>query len=82
MKFKFQRGFIKGGYYAIVDFFIPSRKLCIEIDGPYHLRPEQQAKDKHRDKWLREVRRLKIKRLTNEQAFSISVEDIKELISV
>ncbi|KKN16737.1 hypothetical protein LCGC14_0972740 [marine sediment metagenome] len=80
VKFKFQRGFIKGGYYAIVDFHIPSRNICIEIDGGYHNRPEQKRKDEYRDKWLREVRKQKVIRLTNQQAEEISTAGIKELV--
>ncbi len=81
VKFKFQRGFIKGGYYAIVDFYIPSRNICIEIDGGYHDSPEQQRKDKKRDKWLTEVRKQKIIRLTNKEAFDITIDRLKWLIS-
>ncbi len=82
VKFKFQRGFIKGRYYAIVDFHIPSRNICIEIDGEYHNREKQQAKDKRRDKWLTTVRKQKVIRLTNDEAFSITLRKIKELIAL
>ncbi len=79
VKFKFQRAFIKGGYFAITDFYVPSRKLCIEIDGEYHNKPEQQKKDQHRDNWLRTARGLKVCRFTNEQALKMTIEDIKSL---
>lgn len=36
----------------IVDFYIPSLKLVIEIDGPTHLRLEQRLKDRRRDEEL------------------------------
>ena len=42
----FQKGFIKGNYYCIVDFYIPKLKLCIEVDGEYHNNPEQVKRDK------------------------------------
>lgn len=80
VKWQFQRGFIKGGYYAIVDFYIPSRKLCIEIDGEYHSDLEQQRKDKHRDNWLRTVRKMRVCRITNEQAIKMSITDVANLI--
>lgn len=81
VKFQFQRGFIKGGYFAIVDFYIPSRKLCIEIDGEYHNDPEQQRKDKHRDNWLRTARKMKVRRITNKQAINMSLNEIKQLLT-
>ncbi len=80
VRFKFQRGFIKGKGYAIVDFYIPSKKFCIEIDGGYHTTPEQQKKDEWRDNWLRTERKVSVIRITNEQAMDITVDDIKFLL--
>lgn len=80
VKFKFQRGFIKGGYYAIVDFHIPSRSICIEIDGEYHSDPEQQRKDQYRDNWLETIRKQKVIRITNEQAIEMSIAEIREKV--
>lgn len=82
VKYKFQRGFIKGGYFAIVDFYVPSRKLCIEVDGEYHNTPEQQRKDKHRDNWLKTVRKLIVKRITNEQAVKMTLAEIRQFVSI
>lgn len=79
VKFKFQRGFVKGGYYAIVDFHIPSRNICIEIDGGYHENPEQQKKDVYRDNWLTKVRRQTVKRITNKQAFDMPLGEVLRL---
>lgn len=80
VKFKFQRAFVKGGYYAIVDFHIPSRNICIEIDGEYHNNSEQKRKDEYRDKWLTEIRGQKVIRLTNEQAKNITITEIKKMV--
>lgn len=38
--------------FYIVDFFIPSKKLIIELDGEYHYTMDQQAKDLERTKDL------------------------------
>lgn len=38
----------------IVDFYIPSLKLVIEVDGPSHARLEQRRKDRQRDRELME----------------------------
>ena len=82
VKYKFQRGFIKGGYFAIVDFYVPSRKLCIEVDGEYHKEPEQQRKDRHRDNWLKTVRKLIVKRITNEQAAKMTLAEVRQFVKV
>ena len=36
----------------ILDFFIPSYKIAIELDGSQHFEPEAMAKDAARDKVL------------------------------
>ncbi len=79
VKFKFQRAFIKGGYYAIVDFHIPSRNICIEVDGGYHGTIEQRNKDKRRDMWLGAVRKQDVRRITNQQAIDMSLADVLAL---
>ena len=37
----------------IVDFYIHTAKLVIELDGDQHGEPEHLAKDEARDEWLR-----------------------------
>ena len=39
----------------IVDFFAPSTKLVIEVDGSQHMVGEQAEKDEQRDKYLAAV---------------------------
>ena len=39
----------------IVDFYIPSSKLVIELDGSQHFEEEYQEKDKIRDQRLKEL---------------------------
>jgi very-short-patch-repair endonuclease len=34
----------------ILDFYCPSARLCVEVDGPAH--EGQEARDERRDKWL------------------------------
>jgi len=45
---RFRRQHPMGSY--ILDFYCPSAKLCVEIDGVAH--KEQQVYDTHRTKWL------------------------------
>jgi very-short-patch-repair endonuclease len=39
----------------IVDFYAPSVKLVIEIDGSQHSEPEMVEKDQNRDEYLRRL---------------------------
>ena len=76
IKFKFQKGFwtIKGknkGFHCIVDFYIGSKKLVIEVDGGYHKEEDQKRKDGFRDKWLREIKGVQILRIKNDDAKDI-----------
>jgi very-short-patch-repair endonuclease len=38
----------------ILDFYAPSAKLCIEVDGPSHDDPARAEHDHRRDAWLKE----------------------------
>jgi very-short-patch-repair endonuclease len=75
----FQKGFIKD-YFCIVDFYIPSLKLVVEVDGGYHSTPEQIEKDKKKDQYLTKVRNFRVLRLTNEQVDNLSVDSLRELL--
>ena len=44
---------VLGSY--IVDFYIASAKLVIELDGSQHYEPEHQAKDAQRDTYLSSI---------------------------
>jgi len=75
-----QKLFISGKNMVITDFYIPKpHKLCIEIDGEYHLLPEQIKRDKNRTDYLNK-RNFKVARITNDKAFSMSVDDVYDLI--
>lgn len=78
--FIFQKGFIKGDYYCIVDFYLPKRKLVIEVDGGYHFSDEMRKKDYARDKYL-ESRGFKTLHISNGAADNITKEGLKILLS-
>ena len=61
--YRFQQGFYTP-YYRIVDFYLPTLRLAIEIDGPSHQDP---AHDRRMDNWFERVRGITILRLTNQQ---------------
>ncbi len=60
----------------IVDFYCPSARLAVEIDGEGHGHPDQERHDQARDRWLASegVRVLRIP--------AASVLDDDELIGV
>jgi len=51
------------GYY-VVDFYCPSLRLIIELDGGIHFESEVEKKDKKREEYFVE-KRFFIKRFTN-----------------
>ena len=65
IKFHRQRPFTR----YILDFYAPSVKLVIEIDGGIHEKPEQKEYDKIRTDFLKE-NGLKVIRFTNEQVLN------------
>jgi very-short-patch-repair endonuclease len=62
--------------FYIIDFYIKSRNLCVEIDGGYHQTPEQMEKDCLRDEWLK-GNGYCIWRMTNEEAFDLTKEELR-----
>ena len=61
-RFRQQHGF--GPY--VLDFYCPSIRLCIELDGSVHDSAEQQQKDEERTEFLRQ-NRIHVLRLRNEE---------------
>ncbi|HEY2070876.1 MAG TPA: DUF559 domain-containing protein [Rhizomicrobium sp.] len=59
---KFRRQQPIGGY--IVDFFCPTFKLIVELDGSQHYLPETFAYDQERTRWL-EARGYRVLRFAN-----------------
>ena len=47
---RFRRQHPVGPY--VLDFYGPSARLCVEVDGPVHDEPEQIERDTVRDDWL------------------------------
>jgi very-short-patch-repair endonuclease len=78
IKYIFQKAFIKGNNYVIVDFYLPKpNKICIEIDGLYHERQEQKVRDYNKDKYL-ESRGFSIIRIKNEDVLSFDINILKQ----
>lgn len=78
-KYKFQWQYFYRGFGGICDFYIWNRKVCIEIDGGYHLDEDQQQTDRVKDFVYSKMRKKPL-RLTNQQAMYLSIEQIKILI--
>ncbi len=56
------------GYY-IADFYCPSEKMVIELDGQHHYTPEGIEKDLERDKHL-ELMNIKVLRFENAEVLN------------
>ena len=64
VRYKFQSIKFSKGTYRIFDFYLPKKRIAIEVDGPYH-DPEY---DSARDSQLNSKHdRLKMLRFTNRQ---------------
>jgi very-short-patch-repair endonuclease len=63
---RFRRQYSAG--FFILDFYCPSEKLAIELDGHYHYTPEGIEKDKKRDKYLEDIG-IKVLRIENKLVF-------------
>ena len=72
----FQKGFIKGDYHCIVDFYLPKpKKICIEIDGSIHDTLEQKKKDSQKDSYLNS-RGFKVIRIKNSDVLLYDLKNI------
>ncbi len=60
-----QKIFQNGDSWVIVDFFVPSVQLVIELDGKHHLLNKKY--DAERSHWLAHVYKVKICRFFNAQ---------------
>ena len=58
---RFRRQHPIGPY--VLDFYCPSARLCVEVDGPAHDELEQIERDRRRDAWLK-VHDVRILRFT------------------
>lgn len=63
---KFRRQFSIGNY--ILDFFCPSEKLCVELDGETHFTEVGVEKDRIRDKYLNSLG-IQVLRFDNEDVY-------------
>jgi very-short-patch-repair endonuclease len=67
------------GYY-IADFYCPSEKLIIELDGNHHFSPEGIEKDRERDEYLKELG-IKVLRFENKEVLNNLSEVLKGIKS-
>lgn len=70
---KFRRQHSVGNY--ILDFYCPTEKLAIELDGEIHNKPDIMANDENRTQYLAE-KNIKVLRFENKRVF----EDIENVL--
>lgn len=76
IKYIFQKGFLEGDYYCIVDFYIPKPyKICLEVDGLYH--EFIKERDMRKENYLRNYRNFNVLRIKNED---VSHQNIYSLL--
>ena len=62
--FKFRRQYSVGSY--IIDFYCPSKKLAIELDGEGHFVGNKLASDQERQQWIEQFD-IRFLRFTNDE---------------
>jgi very-short-patch-repair endonuclease len=63
---KFKRQYGIGNY--VLDFYCPSERLCIELDGAPHFSIEGMERDRKKDEFLEE-KKIKVIRIENQHIF-------------
>ena len=75
---KFRRQHSIGGY--IVDFYCPSKRLVIEIDGPQHFTKDNKEYDEIRTEFFKGLD-IKVLRFTNIEIDTNIYEVLQKIIS-
>ena len=65
------------GYY-ILDFYCPSEKLAVELDGQHHFTEEGKQHDEERTKYLNSLN-IRVVRFANEQVFGNTEGVLEEI---
>ena len=65
------------GYY-IADFYCPSERLVIELDGQHHFTPEGITNDKERDDHLQQLN-IKVLRFENKEVLNNLTSVLKRI---
>jgi len=66
--YKPQKAFFHRGTLYVVDFFLPNKKIVIEVDGIQHSIDKRQVEyDKRRTEFLESKRGVKVVRFTNSE---------------
>ena len=77
----FQRQYPTGSY--VLDFYCPSAKLAVEVDGEHHGREEQIRHDRARDAWLKsegiEVLRIPASAILDPESLVGVIETIRDI---
>jgi very-short-patch-repair endonuclease len=74
---KFRRQYGIGKY--VVDFYCPSQKLALEIDGDSHYQQDEVIQDSIRQKYLEQLH-IRIIRFTNKEVMN-NIHGVLERIS-
>jgi len=77
VRFIFQKGFLLP-FHRIVDFYIPKKKIIIEIDGGYHTNFNEMKKDNNKDIEFLSKRNMNTIRITNKQ---VETGEYKQILS-
>ena len=80
VEFKEQWGFLRKESFYVADFYIPSLKAVVEIDGGYHTLPEQICRDLEKDLFYRKLK-LRVVRIKNKDVPNYRMSDLLNAIN-
>lgn len=76
IEYEFQKEVITRKSFIVADFYIPSLKLMVELDGGYHNDKEQKKKDRQKDIEYHN-NGFNVLRMMNEQVNSFDFDQLK-----
>lgn len=79
-KFIFQEPFFDEWYFLIADFYLPKRRLIIEVDGVQHGLPSARKKEAKRRRWLAK-QGVKVLRIKNKAADKMTAKELEKRLS-
>ena len=80
IRYRFQHPVDNGkNSFYVLDFYLPTKRVCIEIDGGYHKTSKQIIKDVERDAYLNSIN-IGVFRIANEDIWRMGKGRLRKLI--
>lgn len=78
-EYVFQYPLYNEWYFLIADFYLPKRKLLLEVDGSYHENEKKREQERKRKIWLNSLG-YEVIRIKNKDVYKLNHKKLKELL--